>query len=406
MRHLRRPDLQIAQTEPHGRACPRGGGKDQDIPDVVRGLPDRVLRPGRDRIPRLLDIAGLLVLDGGVGKESGWFCRPWIGLRRPFRAYNPKMTALVFGGSGFIGSHVVARLRRQKTRVVVLDRNADAFMNRPDVTYARGEFGNRGELQKLLRAKGITEVVHLASSTLPETSNLDPQSDVRTNLEQTLSLLDMLVEHGARKIVFMSSGGTVYGIPKYMPVDEKHPTEPITSYGITKLAIENYLRLYERLHGLPYVVIRAANPYGVGQNPIAPQGVIPVFCFRMLRGETLDVWGDGTTSRDFFHVRDLADLVVRALRSSKVGTFNAGSGKEVSLNELIDQMQGLLKCKASVRYLSGRSVDVPRIALDCRLAREVLDWAPTISLEDGIREIEVWLRRHWLTETQKSVRSH
>ena len=306
------------------------------------------------------------------------------------------MRTLILGGSGFIGSHVVARLKQEDVPIIVFDRNTGGFPTKSGVTYVKGEFGNRGELQRLFSSAEITEVVHFVASTLPETSVLDPQFDVRTNLEQTISLLDLCVQHKVRKVLFMSSGGTVYGIPKYLPVDEKHPTDPITSYGITKLAIEKYLQLFQHLHGLSYVCIRAANPYGPGQSPLASQGAIPVFCYRMLRDEALDIWGDGSTVRDFFHVRDLVDLVVRALFSPATGVFNAGSGTGTSLASLIETLEQVLKRKALVRHLSGRLVDVPKIVLDCALAAQTFEWAPTLTLENGIRDTAEWIRKRWL----------
>jgi len=306
------------------------------------------------------------------------------------------MATLVLGGSGFIGSHIVARLAKNRIPVTVFDRNAEASHSGAGVTWIKGEFGNKGELQNLFSTTEITDVVHLISSTLPERSVLDPQFDIHTNLERTVAFLDLCVQHKVRKILFMSSGGTVYGIPKYLPVDEKHPTDPITSYGITKLAVEKYLQLYRHLHGLAYVSIRAANPYGPGQNPLGSQGAVPVFCYRILKGETIDVWGDGTVVRDYFDVRDLADLAERALRSSEIGVFNAGSGKGVSIETLIGVLEKTLGRKAKVRNLRGRSIDVPKIVLDCGLALKTFGWKAEVPLEDGVRDIGDWIRSRWL----------
>jgi len=199
------------------------------------------------------------------------------------------------------------------------------------------------------------------------------------------------VRHRVGKVLFLSSGGAVYGIPRRTPVAEDHPTDPICSYGITKLAVEKYLRLYQHLYGLDYVAIRAANPFGPGQRPNAEQGVVGVFAWRILRGEKLVVWGDGSVVRDYFHVRDLARLCVAALASPATGVFNAGSGTGRSLSELIVAMEERFGAKARVRYEPGRALDVPRIVLDISAARRTFGWEPQIGFAAGLDETRAWL---------------
>jgi UDP-glucose 4-epimerase len=302
------------------------------------------------------------------------------------------MATLVIGGCGFIGAHIVEALAAGSGDIVVLDRHAD---ERPPsagrATYVQGEFGNRGTLERVFERATITDVVHLAGSTVPGNSNRDPQFDVVTNVCETIALLDLCVSHRVRKIVFLSSGGAVYGIPRSTPVAEDHPTDPISSYGITKLAVEKYLRLYQHLHGLDYVAIRAANPFGPGQRPNAEQGAVGVFAWRILRGEELVVWGDGGVVRDYFHVRDLARLCVAALASSATGVFNAGSGTGRSINEVIAAMETRFGAKARVRYEPGRTLDVPRIVLDISAARHTFGWEPRIGFSEGLDETRAWL---------------
>jgi UDP-glucose 4-epimerase len=294
------------------------------------------------------------------------------------------MNVLVIGGAGFIGRHVVRALSAAGAQVVVLDRHADARDSALGVVSVRAEFGNRGDLDQLFERHRPDRVVHLASSTVPGSSNRDPEFDVVTNVCDTLHLLDLCVRHGVDKLLFLSSGGAVYGIPRHLPVDEDHPTDPISSYGITKLAVEKYLHLYGHLHGLKSVVLRAANPYGPGQRADAEQGVIGVFAHRLRQGEEIAVWGDGSVVRDYFHVHDLAALCKTALLGDAVGVFNAGSGRGLSLVEVIAALERVLGVSARVRYLPGRALDVPRIVLDTRRAQAVFGWQAHIGFEEGL----------------------
>lgn len=302
------------------------------------------------------------------------------------------MATLVIGGCGFIGAHIVESLEAAGDDVVVLDRHGDEPPPRPArALYVKGEFGNRGTLERVFETHAIKAVVHLAGSTVPGNSNRDPQFDVITNVCETIALLDLCVRHRVRKILFLSSGGAVYGIPRATPVGEDHPTDPISSYGITKLAVEKYLRLYQHLHGLDFVAIRAANPFGPGQRPNAEQGVVGVFAWRILHGEELVVWGDGSVVRDYFHVRDLARLCATALASPATGVFNAGSGTGRSLAELIAAMERRFGAKARVRHEPGRALDVPRIVLDISAARRTFGWEPRIGFEEGLDDTRDWL---------------
>jgi UDP-glucose 4-epimerase len=301
------------------------------------------------------------------------------------------MATLVIGGCGFIGRHIVAALEERGRAVVVLDRHGEPRGNTVHTTYVRGEFGDQNALESVFQLAAIEAVVHLAASTVPGNSNRDPRLDVETNVCDTISLLDLCVRHRVRKVVFLSSGGAVYGVPQTNPVAETHPTDPISSYGITKLVIEKYLKLYHHLHGLEYVAIRAANPYGPGQSPYSEQGVVSVFAWRILHGQELTVWGDGSVVRDYFHVRDLADFCCLALDGAAIGVFNAGSGRGHALREMITILETAFGKQARVRFTPGRLFDVPRIVLDTTSARQTFAWAPNIGFEHGLRETRQWL---------------
>jgi len=205
------------------------------------------------------------------------------------------------------------------------------------------------------------------------------------------ALLESCVKHKVRKLMFASSGGTVYGIPKRLPITEDDPTNPICSYGIVKLAVEKYLQLYHRLHGLEYVVLRISNPYGPRQDPRHVQGVVSVFAARLLENRPITIWGTGRVVRDFIHVQDLARLFYDAAVSHVTGVFNAGSGIGVSLNDLLAMMIAQYGVQAEVNRVAARACDVPAAVLDYEKAKRVFGWTPQISLERGVQGVRAWI---------------
>lgn len=295
------------------------------------------------------------------------------------------MNILVLGGNGFIGSHVVDTLLRKGHFVRVFDKSQEHYRKAlPGVDYHLGEFGNRGLLSEAL--KGIDVVIHLISTTLPKTSNDDPVFDVQSNVIETLFLLEQCVEHHIKKIIFTSSGGTVYGIPQSVPVGENDRTDPICSYGIGKLAIEKYLYLFKQLHHLDYVIIRPSNPFGSRQNPFGIQGAVPVFLGKIFRKEPIQIWGDGNIVRDFIYIEDLTEAIYRAIiADTNSAVFNIGSGKGHSINKLLAIMRDVTSDNFHVTYTTSRTYDVPEIYLDISRAKTELNWEPATSIEDGIR---------------------
>ena len=303
------------------------------------------------------------------------------------------MRVLVIGGSGFIGSHVVDALLARGLDVIVLDRERERYRPLPPgVEYIAGELGNRGGLENIV-SRGVDYVVHLASSTVPKTSNDDPIFDVHMNLVETIALLELCRDHKVRKIVFFSSGGTVYGVPAALPVTETHATDPLCSYGIVKLAVEKYLQCFHQLYGLQYAALRVSNAYGIRQNPASQQGVIPVFMHRVLHDEPVKIWGDGSVVRDFVAVKDVAALCATALLSDENGVFNAGSGVGVSINRVLEEIAAVTAKQPVIIREPSRSFDVPAIVLDSGKARTTFGWTPRIALTEGLRELAGWLRR-------------
>ena len=188
-------------------------------------------------------------------------------------------------------------------------------------------------------------------------------------------------------MVFISSGGAIYGNPLSLPISENSPTEPECSYGITKLAVEKYLALFNHLHGLDYIVLRPSNPYGSRQNPEGIQGVISVFLGRIAQGKSLEIWGDGRVIRDYIFIDDLIDGIYKAASVNAFSrVFNLGSGIGHSLNEILDVIRRVTGRQFKVTYKAKRSFDIPSIYLNIDKARQELSWAPMVSLETGIEK--------------------
>jgi len=302
------------------------------------------------------------------------------------------MKILVLGGNGFIGSHLVDQLLAGGHRVRVFDRAPERFREPlKQVEYRIGRFDDTFQVAEALQ--GVDVVCHLISSTVPGTSNLDPVADVQSNLVNTLYLLEQMRKKGLRRILYLSSGGAVYGNPQASPISEDHPLNPISSYGVVKVAIEKYLLMYQQLYGLQPIILRPSNPYGPRQGHTGVQGLIGTLLVRTMAGETLDIWGDGSIVRDYMHVGDLAKLSVIALESKVCGVFNAGSGEGYSINQIIAMIRDLMEDELNVRYQEGRSFDVKEVVLDISRASAAFGWKPAVPLLEGIRGHLEWLRR-------------
>lgn len=303
------------------------------------------------------------------------------------------MKCLVLGGGGFLGTHLVRRLLADGATVTAFDR---AFSDSAGLRHARlqtqtGDFLDAAALRGAVR--GVDSVYHLISTTLPQTSNQDPAFDVSSNVIGTLRLLDLCVQEGVRRVLFVSSGGTIYGVPSIIPIPEDHPTEPTSSYGIGKLAIEKYLALYRQLHGLDYRIARLANPYGEGQLPNRAQGAVSVFLNSALQRLPIRIWGDGSVVRDYVYVADAIEgLMAVAAYQGPERIFNIGAGRGLSLLELLSAIKDLLGEPQIVEFLPARPFDVPRVVLDIKRAQTLLNWQPSTPFADGLSRVLTWLQ--------------
>jgi UDP-glucose 4-epimerase len=297
------------------------------------------------------------------------------------------MKIAIFGGGGFIGSAIADRLLRDRHAIRIFERPRvepyRRFSGDEDVEWIAGDFMSVHDVDQALDRVDV--VLHLISTTLPRGSNDDMVYDVESNLVATLQLLGAMVAKRVHKIVFISSGGTVYGNPTYLPIDENHPTEPLVSYGVTKLAIEKYLLLHQHLHGIKANILRVANPFGQRQRVETAQGAVAAFLSKAMRGQPVEIWGDGTVTRDFIYVSDVAEAFARAVEyEGGWSVFNIGTGIGTSLNELIDMVERVLGREVVRQYRPGRRFDVPVSILDSSLARRELGWEPRVTLDEGL----------------------
>jgi UDP-glucose 4-epimerase len=310
----------------------------------------------------------------------------------------------VLGGGGFIGLNLCEGLLAAGHQVRVFERprltiegavGPGAGETVRGVEWTEGDFANRADVAAAVG--GCDIVFHLIGTTLPDTSNDNPAYDIESNVIATIRLLDTARAMKVRKVVFISSGGTVYGIPTRLPISEDHPTAPICSYGITKLAVEHYLRLYHYLHGLDYCILRLSNPYGRHQRAAAAQGVVGVFLHHALKHEPIEIWGDGSVVRDYVYIGDVVSAIVKTIDyTGDVRTFNIGSGRGVSLNELVETIESLLGSPIQRVVKRARPVDVPVNVLDIARARTFLMWEPRTSLREGLTRTVDWINSHGL----------
>jgi UDP-glucose 4-epimerase len=305
------------------------------------------------------------------------------------------MKIAIFGGGGFIGSTITDSLLLAGHTVKVFERPRVPpyrnFAADENVTWLTGDYLNSNDVREAI--SGCDAVVHLISSTLPKNSNDDPIYDVQTNVVPTIQLLNEMVKSEIKKIVFISSGGTVYGSTECETITENHPLQPQVSYGITKLAIEKYLYLYKRIHGLCPVILRVSNPYGERQRVNLAQGAAAVFLSKVIKNEAIEIWGDGSVVRDYIHVSDVAAAFIAALAyNGNDYIFNIGSGVGTSLNQLLDSIEHVTMQKVDRKYLPNRSIDVNRNVLNIELAKRELQWTPEIGLVDGLARTFNWMK--------------
>jgi UDP-glucose 4-epimerase len=300
--------------------------------------------------------------------------------------------ALVTGGAGFIGSNVAGLLAAEGYDVVVLDSLATGYEQNLSglgrVRLVRGDVRDAGLVASL--AEGAEVVFHLAASVGNTRSIENPFEDSEVNVLGTLAVLEAARRAGARKVVY-SSSAAIFGELRRLPIDEEHPAEPDSPYGVSKLAGEKHCLAYSRLHGLEAVCLRYFNVYGVRQRYDAYGNVIPIFVRLLLRGEPLTVYGDGEQTRDFVNVSDVARANLLAARAAGVsGAFNIASGESLTVNRLVAMLREASGRDVEVRHAPDRKGDVRHSRADISRAREVLGYEPATAMAEGLAEYLGW----------------
>jgi UDP-glucose 4-epimerase len=304
------------------------------------------------------------------------------------------MKTLVTGGAGFIGSNIVKHLVEQGHQVTVLDNlqsgyrvNLDPF---PQVQFIHGDV--RDETAVAEAMQGAAVVFHLAASVGNKRSIEHPIDDSEINVIGTLRVLEAARHAGVRKVVFSSSAG-IFGELKTLPIREDHPVEPDSPYGASKLAAEKLCLAYAKLYDLEAVCLRYFNVYGPNQRFDAYGNVIPIFVFKMLRGESITIFGDGEQTRDFVNVRDVVQANCKAALSRGVsGAFNIGSGSRITINNLVERIQTASGIRPTVRNGPPRPGDVRDSLADIRAAQSALGFCPAVGMDEGLREYVEWAK--------------
>jgi UDP-glucose 4-epimerase len=292
---------------------------------------------------------------------------------------------VVVGGSGFIGGALVRRLSLNGLNVRGFSRHrALELESLPGVTWICGSLSDSDALDAAFEKAEVC--YHLACSTVPRTSNADPVEDVRTNLLGTVHLLSRAARAGVQRIIYVSSGGTVYGTPRELPIPETHPLQPISSYGIVKATIEQYLGLFKLRDGLEYVILRVSNPFGPGQRADGAQGVIATFLYRILNELPIRLWGDGSAVRDFVYIDDLVEALVAAMTyQNEERIFNIGAGEGHTLADIIRRIEEVTGHKAAIMRQESNRFDVHTNILCIERARSALGYEPRVDLTKGLR---------------------
>ncbi|NIP38326.1 MAG: NAD-dependent epimerase/dehydratase family protein [Candidatus Dadabacteria bacterium] len=302
------------------------------------------------------------------------------------------MKILITGGAGFIGSWVVDKFAEQGHEIVLID---DLSSGTESNINSKAEFIKCDIRDKDLLTKVFADfkpdvVDHHAAQINVRTSVDDPVYDAQINIIGSLNLLELCRVHSVKKFIFASTGGAIYGEPELLPAPEDTLPMPISPYGTSKYAVEKYIGYYHQVYGLEYVALRYANVYGPRQNPHGEAGVVAIFCNKILANEPCMIFGDGTQSRDYVYVSDVAEANLLAL-SADCGCYNIGTGVETTVIRLTELLKGSVSgFRVDVDHTDARDGEVQSISLDNSYSRQKLGWSPDVNIEQGIERTWDW----------------
>ena len=310
------------------------------------------------------------------------------------------MKVLVTGGAGFIGSHIVERLLRGGEEVVVVDnfdpyydirlkeKNVEMFKGNPNYTFVRGNILDRELMRPII--KEVDAVIHMAAQAGVRASIENPRKTFEVNAYGTFQLLELCMDSDVKKFINASSS-SVYGKVKYLPIDEEHPKEPISPYGVSKLSAEHYCRVFYEVYGLKTVNLRYFTVYGPRMRPDL---AISIFTRNALQNKPIEIFGDGSFTRDFTYIDDAVELTIKCLNSSNANgeTFNVGSGKRITILDLAKKIIEINNSKSRIVFSDRKKGDMEHTQADISKAMKVLGYNPKYSLDEGLKVFSEWVR--------------
>lgn len=296
------------------------------------------------------------------------------------------MKILVTGGAGFIASQIADKYIEEGHDVYILDNLSTGFEKNvnPEARFINNDITSPSIIS-LFEKEKFDVVNHHAAQIDVRKSVADPIFDANTNILGTINLLQACVKTGVSKFIFASTGGAVYGEQEYFPADEKHPTNPVSPYGITKLAIEKYLYFYKNEYGLNYTILRYANVYGPRQNPFGEAGVVAIFTRKLLKNENPVINGDGKQTRDYVFVADVVKANLITLNDVNSEIYNVGTGVETSVIQLFDKLNKIAGGKAKEKFGPAPKGEQARSVITSEKLFKTFNWKPSVKIEDGLQ---------------------
>ncbi|MBU1148729.1 NAD-dependent epimerase/dehydratase family protein [Patescibacteria group bacterium] len=305
------------------------------------------------------------------------------------------MKIVVTGGAGFIGSHIVDGLVEKGHQITVIDDLSSGLQENINekAEFSQLDIANKEAISKLFAENSYDLVVHAAAQKNVRYSVDDPQFDAQVNIIGALNILEACRKNGVGKFIFLSTGGAIYGDTEQRPTEESHPANPISPYGIAKLAVEKYLHYYQVQYQLPYLVLRLANVYGPRQDPKGEAGVVAIFFEKILAGEQPVINGDGQQTRDYVYVGDVVEAVLKGIASSKSGIYNVGRAEEISVNQLFSQIVEISEKDIEEKHGPALPGEQMTSSLSFAKIKNELGWQPTMDLSAGLKLTKKWFQQ-------------